>query len=110
MFHLVTNDCFTLYFFIFFFFKQKTAYEMRISDWSSECALPIYHQPHHQRGQGEGLAGAGGRFDRVHAFEREVEVGIARAHSASSTSSAAAMSRSAARSVPAYVMPATTAE
>src|SRR3546814_6736703 len=25
----------------FFFFKQKTAYEMRISDWSSECALPI---------------------------------------------------------------------
>src|SRR3546814_3955300 len=28
--------------FFFFFFKQKTAYEMRISDWSSECALPIY--------------------------------------------------------------------
>src|SRR3546814_20682789 len=26
---------------IFFFFKQKTAYEMRISDWSSACALPI---------------------------------------------------------------------
>src|SRR3546814_8739227 len=26
---------------VFFFFKQKTAYEMRISDWSSECALPI---------------------------------------------------------------------
>src|SRR3546814_9693255 len=26
----------------FFFFKQKTAYEMRMSDWSSECALPIY--------------------------------------------------------------------
>src|SRR3546814_3243341 len=25
----------------FFFFKQKTAYEMRISDWSSDCALPI---------------------------------------------------------------------
>src|SRR3546814_3806659 len=22
----------------FFFFKQKTAYELRISDWSSECA------------------------------------------------------------------------
>src|SRR3546814_10815410 len=29
-----------MYLFIFFF-KQKTAYEMRISDWSSECALPI---------------------------------------------------------------------
>src|SRR3546814_4353258 len=26
----------------FFFFKQKTAYEMRVSDWSSTCALPIY--------------------------------------------------------------------
>src|SRR3546814_20786246 len=25
----------------FCFFKQKTAYELRISDWSSECALPI---------------------------------------------------------------------
>src|SRR3546814_3420809 len=23
------------------FFKQKTAYEMRIRDWSSTCALPI---------------------------------------------------------------------
>src|SRR3546814_2375341 len=25
----------------FFFFKQKTAYELRISDWSQTCALPI---------------------------------------------------------------------
>src|SRR3546814_6034372 len=25
-----------LFLFIFFFFKQKTAYEMRISDWSSD--------------------------------------------------------------------------
>src|SRR3546814_2908457 len=25
-----------VYFFLFFFFKQKTAYEMRISDWSSD--------------------------------------------------------------------------
>src|SRR3546814_6577682 len=25
-----------MYVFIFFFFKQKTAYEMRISDWSSD--------------------------------------------------------------------------
>src|SRR3546814_3390739 len=27
----------------FFFFKQKTAYEMRISDWSSDVCLPISH-------------------------------------------------------------------
>src|SRR3546814_2967982 len=25
-----------------FFFKQKTAYDMRISDWSSDVALPIF--------------------------------------------------------------------
>src|SRR3546814_14797922 len=28
-----------------FFFKQKTAYEMRISDWSSDGALPIWADP-----------------------------------------------------------------
>src|SRR3546814_3696045 len=28
----------TLYFFVFFFFKQKTAYEVRISDWSSDVS------------------------------------------------------------------------
>src|SRR3546814_3703879 len=28
-------------YYMFFFFKQKTAYEMRISDWSSDGALPI---------------------------------------------------------------------
>src|SRR3546814_10698540 len=25
-----------MYYYVFFFFKQKTAYEMRISDWSSD--------------------------------------------------------------------------
>src|SRR3546814_4052185 len=38
----------SLFIFLFsfvFFFKQKTAYEMRISDWSSACALPISGQP-----------------------------------------------------------------
>src|SRR3546814_14352318 len=37
--------------FCFFFFKQKTAYEMRISDWSSDvcssdlnaCLWPLFH-------------------------------------------------------------------
>src|SRR3546814_3829239 len=28
--------CYILCVFVFFFFKQKTAYEMRISDWSSD--------------------------------------------------------------------------
>src|SRR3546814_2773703 len=30
------DPCRILYLVIFFFFKQKTAYEMRISDWSSD--------------------------------------------------------------------------
>src|SRR3546814_7572974 len=30
--------------FLFFFFKQKTAYEMRISDWSSDvCSSDLKH-------------------------------------------------------------------
>src|SRR3546814_4058127 len=29
----------------FFFCNQKTAYDMRISDWSSDVALPIYNAP-----------------------------------------------------------------
>src|SRR3546814_7145670 len=36
----VMYDC------IFFFFKQKTAYEMRISDWSSDvCSSDLVHTP-----------------------------------------------------------------
>src|SRR3546814_4912495 len=32
-----------MYVFWFFFFKQKTAYEMRISDWSSDvCSSDLY--------------------------------------------------------------------
>src|SRR3546814_10747264 len=32
-------------FFVFFFFKQKTAYEMRISDWSSDVCSSDLLQP-----------------------------------------------------------------
>src|SRR3546814_3464341 len=32
--------------FVFFFFKQKTAYEMRISDWSSDvCSSDLLRRP-----------------------------------------------------------------
>src|SRR3546814_1541517 len=35
-------DC--VVFYIFFFFKQKTAYEVRISDWSSDvCSSDLPH-------------------------------------------------------------------
>src|SRR3546814_8383153 len=46
--------------FLFFFFKQKTAYEMRISDWSSDvCSSDLQHVD--RRGASpDGGAGAGG--------------------------------------------------
>src|SRR3546814_2642888 len=34
-----------MFIFCFFFFKQKTAYEMRISDWSSDvCSSDLYKE------------------------------------------------------------------
>src|SRR3546814_19293109 len=42
---------------IFFFFKQKTAYEMRISDWSSDVCSSDLHRVGKQAGDG-GLARA----------------------------------------------------
>src|SRR3546814_4193479 len=36
-------------FLFFFFFKQKTAYEMRISDWSSDvCSSDLAHSCQHE--------------------------------------------------------------
>src|SRR3546814_3334091 len=44
---LLDGDCIGVVFFILFivfFFKQKTAYEMRISDWSSDvCSSDLGH-------------------------------------------------------------------
>src|SRR3546814_3964703 len=38
-----------VYFFCFFFFKQKTAYEMRISDWSSDvCSSDLHFERWHR--------------------------------------------------------------
>src|SRR3546814_8515996 len=38
--------------FFFFLFKQKTAYEMRISDWSSDvCSSDLARDPHHPLGR-----------------------------------------------------------
>src|SRR3546814_20161662 len=37
---------------IFFFFKQKTAYEMRISDWSSDvCSSDLHHEQGEERAE-----------------------------------------------------------
>src|SRR3546814_4871433 len=50
----------------FFFFKQKTAYEMRISDWSSDVCSSDLHQPRDAEVQQHldfGLPYAGSRRD-----------------------------------------------
>src|SRR3546814_5489119 len=50
---LVCDTCRVCYCVIFFFFKQKTAYEMRISDWSPDvCSSDL-------RSSGCGCIGAG---------------------------------------------------
>src|SRR3546814_8459734 len=58
---------------IFFFFKQKTADEMRISDWSSDvCSSDLgfrQHQPVADPGAG-----------RTHGAELRLQLGIARAY------------------------------
>src|SRR3546814_3131334 len=39
---------------VFFFFKQKTAYEMRISDWSSDvCSSDLRSRQQHHRDMNE---------------------------------------------------------
>src|SRR3546814_8720547 len=37
----------------FFFFKQKTAYDMRISDWSSDVCSSDLHRQGHRRHDGD---------------------------------------------------------
>src|SRR3546814_7431659 len=48
--------------FIFFFVKQKTAYEMRISDWSSDvCSSDLHQTLDHQSTEAGGVD-SGGNF------------------------------------------------
>src|SRR3546814_1857599 len=43
--------------FVFFFFKQKTAYEMRISDWSSDvCSSDLIKEAKSLRGRAAAVA------------------------------------------------------
>src|SRR3546814_2394419 len=75
----------------FFFFKQKTAYEMRISDWSSDvCSSDLFerHRPRLQGDHGDfrrrrrgrrRVAGAGGQDEGQGEGESE-RSGKKRAH------------------------------
>src|SRR3546814_3097383 len=73
------DDCYVveyMVFFCFFFFKQKTAYEMRISDWSSDvCSSDLAWTKRFQIGNAamSGLIAA--------SFAREGYIGAAEARS-----------------------------
>src|SRR3546814_3700101 len=54
--NLLSYLCYHTVFVFFFFFKQKTAYEMRISDWSSDvCSsdLPDQQAPYYYNWSGQ---------------------------------------------------------
>src|SRR3546814_6561886 len=60
MFYLLICTCCRMVCVFFFFFKQKTAYEMRISDWSSDvCSSDLGDQRPRDRADPGG--GGGGR-------------------------------------------------
>src|SRR3546814_3858868 len=58
--------------FIFFFFKQKTAYEMRISDWSSDvCSSDLLERERtasEQAGARKAMVGSGDRSERIRTY------------------------------------------
>src|SRR3546814_1513554 len=58
---------------MFFFFKQKTAYEMRISDWSSDvCSSDLHPIPGiENHGLAPVFVGSKGRILRTHEMHRK---------------------------------------
>src|SRR3546814_6118407 len=53
--------------FVFFFFKQKTAYEMRISDWSSDvCSSDLSPLDRVRAGNAHRVVAPGQVFSRIH--------------------------------------------
>src|SRR3546814_2676524 len=68
---------FMTYIYVFFFFKQKTAYEMRISDWSSDvCSSDLMGQA--DQGCPHPLEQGDGQDDHPFASREEEEVTMAR--------------------------------
>src|SRR3546814_15427346 len=66
------------YLFVFvFFFKQKTAYEMRISDWSSDvCSSDLSGLLHGRRHRRSGRQGREARRRRVTLFPSRLREGL----------------------------------
>src|SRR3546814_5724964 len=72
--------CGTFFVCIIFFFKQKTAYEMRISDWSSDvCSSDLYLKALATKLSLDRDVSANDKFDIILGYRRaetgEVEVG-----------------------------------
>src|SRR3546814_756543 len=67
-----------LFIVVFFFFKQKTAYEMRISDWSSDvCSSDLGHVLERQSTLRPGGEGDGERWRRPNRAIEHGEIAIA---------------------------------
>src|SRR3546814_7755272 len=64
--------------YIFFFFKQKTEYDMRISDWSSDvCSSDLLREPLHEAGRiGDFAAGFRERLALFGGHDRGEIVGM----------------------------------
>src|SRR3546814_19392569 len=60
----------------FFFFKQKTAYDMRISDWSSDVCFPIFPKHLTERFPDEMTIVIQNRFWDLKVREDGFEVGL----------------------------------
>src|SRR3546814_6928235 len=61
--------CGGLFISFFVFFKQKTAYEMRISDWSSDvCSSDLLGELLHVVVDGVAVVVVGNQVDRLHFF------------------------------------------
>src|SRR3546814_13814766 len=74
-----------VFFVFFFFFKQKTAYEMRISDWSSDvCSSDLGSLPERNRRRGcrDGAVPVRWRSPRRYDRRRGRRLGADRAESA----------------------------
>src|SRR3546814_4064420 len=58
----------------FFFFKQKTSYEMRISDWSSDvCSSDLIHIEAQRNAETRRAERDGGRTDAPHIETRRLK-------------------------------------
>src|SRR3546814_5002234 len=85
---------------VFFFFKQKTAYEMRISDWSSDvCSSDLRGHSFARKERGAPASDQGAAVGHGLRFQREARVLCTASQSARSAAKAFPPARSEERRV-----------